>query len=304
MMNVRTDLAIESREMYLQRCKEELEGVRVEQEEYDEIKVTAIEVLNENGSIKLEKPVGNYITIEMPQVEDLGPEVREKCCRVIAAEIGKLISVHQDSKIMIVGLGNHNITPDALGPKTAANILVTRHRFLILDKEDNKNLTNVSVITPGVMGNTGIESVDMIKGIVDEIKPDVIIAIDALAARNVNRVTTTIQMSDTGVSPGAGVGNHRRGINQDTLGVKVIAIGVPTVITAASIVYDFLAGYPEKSPHHDKAKEILEHLPGDMIVTPGNIDAVIQEFSRILAGGINQAIHPNLSPKEIRDYLN
>jgi len=146
--------------------------------------------------------------------------------------------------------------------------------------------------------------VDMIKGVVDEVKPDVIIAIDALAARNVNRVTTTIQMSDTGVSPGAGVGNHRRGINQDTLGVKVIAIGVPTVITAASIVYDFLSGYPEKSPHHEKAQEILEHLPGDMIVTPGNIDGVIHEFSGILAGGINRAIHPNLSPKEIQDYLN
>lgn len=304
MMNVRTDLAIESREMYLQRCREELEGVRVKKEEHGEVKVTAIEVLNENGSIKLEKPIGNYITIEIPEVEALEPEIREKCCQVLADEIGKLITVDHNSKIMIVGLGNHDITPDALGPKTAANILVTRHRFLILDKKDNENLTNVSVITPGVMGNTGIESVDLIKGVVDEVRPNVIIAIDALAARNVNRVTTTIQMSDTGVSPGAGVGNHRRGINQDTLGVKVIAIGVPTVITAASIVYDFLSGYPEKNLYHDKAKEILEHLPGDMIVTPGNIDAVIREFSGILAGGINQAIHPNLSPKEIRDYLN
>lgn len=303
-MKVRTDLAIESKELYHENSEEEISGVAVEKYEINDISVTSIQVLNETGSAFMDKPIGSYITIETPEIEHSDGDMKYRCSQVVADEIKKLVKINKDSKILIVGLGNHNITPDALGPKTASKILVTRHLFLLYGRGDDK-LADVSVIIPGVMGNTGIESLDMIKGVVKQIQPDLVIAIDALAARNINRVTTTIQMSDAGVSPGAGVGNCRRGINKETLGVAVVAIGVPTVISSSSIIHDVLSVHGKEIDVNSFATErFVRMLPDDMIVTPGNIDAVISEFAKVISTGINLAVHDGLTQEELASYLN
>ena len=301
MIKIRTDLALENRQMYKENQGGEAPGILMKQRQHGGMRVTEIHVMDQRGSQALEKPPGRYITIEMPPVNEMGGAMKQACADLLARQLRKLLEVGKDSKILIIGLGNHNITPDALGPKTAGRILVTRHRFLLLDQKENGKLTNVSVITPGVMGNTGIESLDLIKGVTRQIGPDAVIAIDALAARSMDRITTTIQLCDTGISPGAGVGNLRRGINRETLGVKVIGIGVPTVISAASIVEDYMGEgvFPDFEELLRQEREVSE----DMIVTPGNIDAVIDAFSVILSRGINQAIHPQLTKEELEEYL-
>lgn len=325
-INVRSDLALEIRDFLVEVGEEAPQGIISKEYSYGRIKVTDISIKTEDAGIRMEKLPGTYITIELMPIDECDIEEKNKCSKIICNELRRLYPINKNTKVLVVGLGNHDITSDALGPKTASGIIVTRHRFIILGREEDEKLSEVSVITPGVMGTTGIETVDMIKGIVEKTKPDLVIAIDALAARNVSRITTTIQLCDTGISPGAGVGNKRKGIDEESLGVKVIAIGVPTVINTSSIIYDIVSEYSkgrkenkqniieplldamksfseELNRNPEQSQRLISMLPENMIVTPGNIDEIITGFAGVLSDGINMALHPGITPDEINNLI-
>lgn len=307
--NIRTDLALEKKERF-ESDNVEIQGVVVE-EFYDEtleIKITNVEITTEKGSKVMGKPVGTYITIEAPNMCDPDEGYHREISRVLATQIQQLLPMMRELSILVVGLGNRLVTPDALGPGVVDNLCVTRHIVKEYGKyamgEDEVNL--ISAIVPGVMGQTGMETVEIIKGVVDETKPDCVIVIDALAARSTKRLSRTIQIADTGIHPGSGVGNHRRGINQDTLGIPVIGIGVPTVVDAATIVNDTMENFIEamensemlqgvgkilKSYDSNEKYELIReliapHLNG-MFVTPKNVDETVKRISYTISESLN-----------------
>ena len=239
-MSIRTDLALEACELYTE-CKkikeEKTDGIYEDVQKTDGITKTKIKITNKNGERALNKPKGTYVTIEAPNIK-YDTEIYEKVCIMLAEEIRAMAKIENKTKTLVTGLGNSRITPDALGPEVIARLMITNHM-----KEHMKDLfcddiTAVCAIAPGVLGTTGIETAEIVKGVVQQVCPDLVIAIDALASRSLDRISTTIQLSDTGINPGAGVGNRREGLNEETLGVKVIAIGVPTVVDAAKIASD------------------------------------------------------------------
>lgn len=240
---VRTDLAIEAKDMFVEteETKEtRLKGVTVEEREEDNIKVTYVDI-DEVGAELLGKKKGAYITIYADGVKRQDTEAQGKAAGILAKELNRLLKKNKlapDSTGLIVGLGNWNVTPDALGPMTAEKILVTSHLFQLEDESVAEGYRPVQAVTPGVMGVTGIETSDIIFGIVEKAKPDFVIAIDALASRSIERVNETIQLSDSGIHPGSGVGNKRKELSKETLGIPVIAIGVPTVVDAVTIASD------------------------------------------------------------------
>ncbi|MCD8180225.1 MAG: GPR endopeptidase [Firmicutes bacterium] len=236
MQNIRTDLAVEAHELSKKQAKSaaEIDGVVSEVEETDGITVTRVEITNENGSKRLGKAVGKYVTIDAPNLK-YSLEIYESVCEIIAEEIRKMSDISADSLTLVVGLGNREITPDALGASVVSKLLVTHHIKQSMSGIFGDNISGVCAIAPGVLGTTGIETADIIKAVTEKVKPRLIIAVDALAAADIRRVSSTIQISDTGIQPGAGVGNNRAGLNEESTGVKVIAIGVPTVIDASTI---------------------------------------------------------------------
>lgn len=310
--SVHTDLAVENREQFKGQNKE-ISGVRLE-EKYDTshgVRITRVEIMDEYGAKMMSKPIGNYVTIEADDMMEAGCDVKRMgdVSRALARElITMLPSQDKDDieklSVLVVGLGNRDVTPDSLGPSVVLNLEVNRHIFLL--KEKLKRSQGVSAVIPGVMAQSGMESAEMVKGIVGQIKPDVVIAIDALAARSTKRLNTTIQLADTGIHPGSGVGNHRRGLNRETLGVPVIAIGIPTVIDAATIVSDtmdamidilssseagksvsnILKEFSDREKYQ-LIKELLEPQIGTMFVTPKDIDEDIETMAEIVATGIN-----------------
>ena len=324
--NVRTDLAVEARELLKDSDSDESEGVEVSIEELHDkkITVTRVEIYNETGAKVMGKPVGNYITIESVSMKENDTEAHEEIMKILAKQLEQLQKLNKNSVVLVVGLGNWNVTPDALGPKVAAKILVTRHLSGNLPQELEGHVRPVSAISPGVMGLTGIETGEIIKGVVDRIKPDVVIAIDALAARRTSRVNSTIQISDTGISPGAGVGNKRMVLCEQALGVPVIAIGVPTVVDAATLVNDtmdrMLAAMAEHASQEPEffrmlgslaneekyhlITEILNPYTGNMFVTPKEVDSVIERLANIIANGINIALHPGIKMEDINRFIN
>lgn len=239
----------------------------------------------------MEKPMGDYITIEAEGIIDEADLVKENVERAVAEELKELIKFHYQLKVLVVGLGNSKVTPDSLGPAVAAKVRVTRHLFIIFDADGDDEMSSVSCIVPGVTATTGMETADLVRKAVEIAKPDVVLVIDSLAARNIERVSTTIQITDTGISPGAGMGNTRVGINEETIGVKVVAIGVPTVIDATTIVRDALADHTESA---EQIESYIEKFNEQMIVTSTDIDMIIKEFSDIIAGGINKTLHPGI----------
>ena len=276
--NVRTDLALEQRERFVSD-QIEIPGVAVE-ETYDdmcEVRVTTVRIETENGAAVMGKPVGNYITLEAPKMEVLEGCLPEK---------------EDGQSILIIGLGNRNVTPDALGPLVVEHLDITRH----LVKEYGKYALGgeadrlVSAVVPGVMGQTGMETVEIVRGIVEETEPDFVIAIDALAARSVRRLNRTIQIANTGIAPGSGVGNHRNAITKETVGVPVIAIGVPTVVDAATIVGDSIEEYVAKC-RDEGMRENKEHLIPPylygMFVTPKDIDETMERTSYTISEALN-----------------
>lgn len=308
--SIHTDLALEEKERF-ESDHVEVQGVILE-EEYDkerEIRITKVKIETEKGARAMGKPVGTYITMEAPNMAVPDEEYHREISEELAKYIKELIKIEkEDYVVLVAGLGNRQMTPDALGPHVVDNLAITRHIVKEYGKyamgEDAVHMT--SAIVPGVMAQTGMETLEIIKGIVKETKPDLVIAVDALAARNSKRLNRTIQIADTGINPGSGVGNHRNGITEETIGVPVIAIGVPTVVDAATIVNDtmenliaaletsetlkgvgvVLQGY-NATEKYELIKELISpHLNG-MFVTPKDIDETIKRIGYTISEGLN-----------------
>ena len=295
--SVRTDLALEEKERF-ESDHVEISGVVLE-EDYDEaseLRVTRVEIKTENGAKAMGKPVGTYLTIETPNLampdEKSQTVIAEKVCSFIKELIRKFEVKDKDLSILVVGLGNREVTPDSLGPCVADHLSVTRHIVKEYGKYalDGEADRLVSAVVPGVMGQTGMETVEIVRGIVEETEPDFVIAIDALAARSVRRLNRTIQIADTGIAPGSGVGNHRNAITEETVGVPVIAIGVPTVVDAATIVGDSIEEYVAKC-RDEGMRENKEHLIPPylygMFVTPKDIDETMERTSYTISEALN-----------------
>ena len=310
MYNFRTDLALERRDIYQKINKlNEIDGVKSAEDEIDKnIKVSRVYVLNENGEQAIGKPKGTYITIDVKNLKLAGDEEIQKTSEVLSNELKNMLDQHvqKQGELLIVGLGNIYVTPDALGPKVINEIDVTRNIIKYLPQYVEEGTRSVSAISPGVLGTTGIETVEILKGIVDNVKPKLLVVIDALASRSIDRISSTIQISDTGIVPGAGVGNTREEISQKTLGIPVIAIGIPTVVELATLVSDgidiFIDRLQEKAEsneylnrlqENDKYEEVKEALnvgEYNMIVTPKEIDDLIENMKDVVARGINFAV--------------
>ncbi len=313
MNGIRTDLAIEAHEMCSREKAEEnhLEGIDIEEKSGDGVFVTVITVKNEQGEKILGKPAGRYITIEVPELK-FSDSAYKSACRAIAEQLRSLYHITGSTKTLVAGLGNRFITPDALGERVVSNLMVTNHVKQHLTGVLDENYSSVCAIIPGVLGTTGMETGDIIKGVAEKINPELIIAVDALASRGIDRISTTIQISDTGINPGSGVENSRKGINEDTVGTKVIAIGVPTVVDAATIASDSIdiameeGGFDScfrEADKHEIIKNALGKSCGNMMVTPKDIDLVIERTAKTVANGINLALHDNLSFEDIESYV-
>lgn len=315
---IRTDLAIEAREMMTQRVTHEISGVDVVTSKDDDVLITRVHIANETAERALGKPIGKYITIEAQGLKYNDKPLHAKIMDLLATELSELAGLGKTSTILAVGLGNRNITPDALGPKAVEKLVVTRHLKEMLPKELKEGVRSVCAIEPGVLGITGMETAEIIQGIAAKIKPDMVIAIDALAAAASHRINTTIQLADTGIHPGSGVDNKRFGLNKATLGVPVIAIGVPTVIHASTIAMDtiltlkehasFARYFKSMAALSEREQKMILHqiLPdslGNLMVTPKEVDQLIADLSSVIAGGINQALHPNIDYQNIHLYL-
>ncbi|MCT4621182.1 MAG: GPR endopeptidase [Marinisporobacter sp.] len=323
MFQIRTDLALETRELYQEKKKQEIPGVEVDQREEDFATITNVKVLNDEGHRIMGKPKGSYITIESTGMKNPDADLKDQLSQALAKELVNLLPQKNDFKTLIIGLGNWDITPDALGPQVISKVFVTRHFFEAYKKSDDPTMRPVSALSPGVMGTTGIETVEIIRGVVEKTKPDLVIAIDALASRKMQRVHTTIQISTTGINPGAGVGNKRKELSKGTLGVPVLAIGVPTVVDAATLTndtiklvveeltnqasensefYKILKGMKDEDKY-GLIKEVLEPYGANVIVTTKDIDMIIRNISQIIANALNIALHPGIDLKDVNRYL-
>lgn len=278
-MNIRTDLAMEAHDIARRESKGVIDGITSSTEQHNNVKITRVEILTDEAGKKIGKEKGSYVTLEAPYLRYSADDY-EDAVKLISYELVKMSDVSKDDIVLVAGLGNRAITPDALGCRVVDKLLVTRHMQEYIDAPTG----SVCAVAPGVLGTTGIETSDIIKGVTERLSPSLIIAVDALAAADISRVSTTIQLADTGIQPGAGIGNNRKGLNYDTLGVKVIAIGVPTVIDAATI---------SKIP-------IPEEL-APLTVTTKDIDLVIERMAKTVANGINLALHRELSLHEIEE---
>lgn len=311
-MSIRTDLALEAKEMYSEnaRNKDEINGVDVKITKNEGITTTKIKITNENGTRALGKPIGTYVTIEAPDIK-YSVEVYEKACQLLSEEIRNLAKIESKTKTLVVGLGNKKITPDALGPDVISKLMVTNHMKEHLKDFFDDDITSVCAIAPGVLGTTGMETAQIIKGVIEQVKPDLVIAVDALASRSLDRISNTIQLSDTGINPGAGVENSRAKLDEETLGVKVLAIGVPTVVDAVTIASDsidmVMADLKEDVLGDEKKnkmiKDALSKNIGTLMVTPKDIDSVIEKTSKTVANGINLALHRNLTFEDIESFV-
>lgn len=313
MISVRTDLALEASEM----CEKSQEGssipgVKIETKELENCIVTKVEVIDRQGAEIMNKDIGTYITLESNLMKFDDDESREEMISYLKEELVDIFGQDKNKKTLVIGLGNRNITSDALGPKSVSKTLVTRHLFKNYNKDYDDDFTEVSALSPGVMGVTGIETSEIVKSLVEKVKPDRVVAIDALASRKMERVNSTIQISTAGISPGGGVGNTRKSLTKETLGVDVIAIGVPTVVDAATLTIDVLdmaidnliAQSEETESFYEMLKKLKEeekyHLIKDsldpydknLIVTPKDIDDTIENLSIIISEGLNRSLHP------------
>lgn len=313
--SIRTDLALEEKERFEEE-NVEVQGVVLE-EEYDEereVRTTVVKIKTENGARTMGKPVGTYITMEAPNLAVPDEAYHREISVKIAECVEKLLTgkiereSEKDISILMVGLGNRAVTPDALGPRVADNLNITRHIVKEYGKYamGKEEVLLVSALVPGVMAQTGMETAEVIRGVVEETKPDLILVVDALAARNTKRLNRTIQIADTGISPGSGVGNHRNAITEESIGIPVIAIGVPTVVDAATIVNDamenlmkemeqsealkgvgvVLQGYNAAEKYELVRQLIAPHLNG-MFVTPKDIDDTVKRISFTISEGLN-----------------
>jgi spore protease len=302
--NFRTDLASERRDIYKKAnsIENEIDGIESTKEKISEkISVERVKITNEQGEKAIGKPKGNYITIDIKKLNLAQDEDIKKSAEILSNELRNILNLHVDNQgeILVVGLGNIYVTPDALGPKVINEIDVTRHIMNYMPEYLDKNTRMVSAIAPGVLGTTGIETVEILKGIVDNTHPKLVIVIDALASRSIERICSTIQLSDTGIIPGAGVGNKRVEISVSTLGIPVIAIGIPTVVETAVLVNDCLDLFITKLQEEAKSNDYLNQLKEqdnyeeikdalipqeyNLIVTPKEIDDLIENMKDVVS---------------------
>lgn len=320
------DLALEAKELAESGGRGPIPGVLSDVTEDDGITITRLEVTTEEGSRIMGKMIGHYVTFEVPELRKQDTGLQDRVATKLAQEFATFlerIGINKTAKVLIVGLGNWNVTPDALGPIVVENALVTRHFFELMPNEVAPGYRNVSAVAPGVLGITGIESSEIVQGIVDRSKPDLIIAIDALASKALERVNTTIQIADTGIHPGSGIGNKRRGLTKEILGVPVIAIGVPTVLYASTIVSNSIDLMREHLKKHANnadnnflglldsidenerlqlVREALGPLGHDLLVTPKEIDQFIEDIANIVASGLNAALHEAVDKDNVAAY--
>ncbi len=325
MARIRTDLAIEAREFYnKQENRGDIPGVEVDVDKQEDVTITRVKVVEEVGARMIGKPRGNYITIEVPKLKDNDKDLQDEVGRLLAKEVGSIVKLNDQSVILVVGLGNWNVTPDALGPRVIEHLLVTRHIKEYIPDQIDEGVRSVCAVAPGVLGITGIETSEIIRGIVDRVKPDLVIAIDALASRKMERVSTTIQLADTGINPGSGVGNNRKELSRESMGVPVVAVGVPTVVDAATMASDtidmVIDSLIDESPKNGEFYNMLKDMDrtekyklinevispsiGNLMVTPKEIDRLIDDIAIIIANGLNLALHPSIGPEDIDRYLN
>ena len=304
-MIFRTDLALEEKES----LSGSLDGVRQETEDFESCRVIRMKV-DASAADRLRKPAGTYITLELPPISD-HIDGDDQYIRRTADELRRLLP--EEGLVLVAGIGNRSITPDALGPAAVEQVLATRYiqgelaRVTGLD-----GLRPVAAVSTGVLGNTGFESAELIAGLILELDPAAVIAIDALAAFESERICTTVQITDTGIEPGSGVGNHRLGLTEETLGVKVIAVGVPMVVYASTIARDAMARLIDEygllaGGHEEAAEQLLRQVSegflGDMVVTPREIDELVLHVAALLSDGINQALQPDVDPDTLHTYI-
>lgn len=291
--SIRTDLAMEARELH-----PSLSGVTEESEEHEGVAVTRIALTTDDAAARLEKRKGRYVTLDAPELSARPLDLFERVSRALSNELSRLMEgLGTCENVLVVGLGNRAITPDSLGPRVVESIYVTRHIKQYMPDALPGPVRAVSAVAPGVLGVTGVETMEIVRGVVEHCKPDLVIAVDALASRRAARISTTVQLTDAGISPGAGVGNNRTGLDRETLGVPVIAIGVPLVVFATTISQDTISLIADGTGlHNDEerlkelaAKVIAEHI-GELIVTPKEIDSIVADMTRIVADGINMAL--------------
>ncbi len=292
-MFFRTDMAIERRDLYknANKIEDEISGIECEEEKIEDITITRVKITNEEGENALQKKIGNYITIDTKKIHNIPEEKENKIIDIFSNELKKIIDKHIDKsgEILVVGLGNLYATPDSLGSKVVENVEITRHVKLYLPDAIDKNVRSISAFTPGVLGITGLETLEVVKGIVDNIKPKMVIAIDSLCSKNIDRINKSIQICDTGIVPGGGVGNRREELSQETLNIPVIAVGIPTVLDAATIVLEAL-NVCEVSYDEEDIISKMKLNNFNFIVTPKEIDELIDNMSVIVSEGINQAV--------------
>ena len=291
--SIRTDLAMEARELH-----PSLSGVTEESEEHEGVAVTRIALTTDDAAARLEKRKGRYVTLDAPELSARPLDLFERVSRALSNELSRLMEgLGTCENVLVVGLGNRAITPDSLGPRVVESIYVTRHIKQYMPDALPGPVRAVSAVAPGVLGVTGVETMEIVRDVVKHCKPDLVIAVDALASRRAARISTTVQLTDAGISPGAGVGNNRTGLDRETLGVPVIAIGVPLVVFATTISQDTISLIADETGlHNDEerlkelaAKVIAEHI-GELIVTPKEIDSIVADMTRIVADGINMAL--------------
>lgn len=315
-INFKTDMADERVDTYKRvNNLTEIDGVKVESKNDEIATTTTVDVLNENGATALSKEIGKYITMEIKDIKYLEEKDKNKIINTLSNEIKNLIGEDKTKSILVVGLGNIYVTPDSLGPKVVQTVDITRHLINFAKDLVEPDTRSVSALSPGVLGTTGIETSEIITSVCNEVKPDIVIAIDSLASSSINRLGTTIQLSNTGITPGAGVRNKREGINQNTLNVPVIAIGVPTVVDMATITSEAIDKMVEvtkqkiengdNSVNKEQIEKVINIFNDDnkynmianvldtdnFIVTPKEIDDVIQIVSDLISGGINMSIN-------------
>lgn len=311
----RTDLAMEARELAEEQGRS-TNGIDESHETFDGVTVTRVRIRTKVAERRFGKRKGTYVTLEVPGLRHRDPDLQDRVTKIFADELNGLLNLPDQASILVIGLGNEHVTPDALGPLVVDKLFVTRHLFHYMPEVlgDGKGYRSISAVSPGVLGLTGIETSEIVRGIVDRVKPDAVIAIDALATRSLTRVNATIQLSDTGIQPGAGVGNNRQALDLETLGIPVIAIGVPTVVEAATIASDAIelvlnqlrsqvpgnaasALFDQLSPAEKwhLVREVLDPMENNLVVTPKEVDEFVDDVAFVVAKGLNVALHPSMT---------
>jgi len=298
-MNPSTDLALEATAALQGDAHTELPGVRTHEERHEAATVTWVDVVSPEGERAVGKAMGSYVTLDCPGLRRRNRNLQESVGKILVAELDKLLKLGPKSNVLIVGLGNWNATPDALGPRVTQKVLVTRHLHDYVPAEVLGGLRSVAALSPGVLGITGIETAEVIQGVVE-------------------RIGTTIQLADTGISPGSGIGNQRKGLNRQTLGVPVIAIGVPTVVHAATIANDVLEAlntqyrgkkvffqlFSSPEERQDMIRQVLGPSVAELVVTPKEIDDLIDDMAKVIAGSLNAVLHSSITSQDLLRYLN